>query len=192
MGVEGQSNTRFPRLRVLIDGQVATGVIDVRVMSTNYYSADWFHISLTYAGDHTPSLSFWASVDDCEVDIQCRIQSTDEYYSLIEGMVDSVVVDPVYRVVRVEGRDRSACLISTCTPMAFANLSASEIVSLIALRGGLVPNVYPTFDLAGRFYGQGHDSILIGQYARNTTDWDLAVQLARREGYDLFVRGKDL
>ncbi len=183
---------RVPRPRVIVDGQVATGVIDVRVMSTNYYSADWFHVSLTCAGDQIPPSAYWSSVEGCEVDIQCRLRPQDEYRSLIEGYVDSVVIDPIYRVVRIEGRDHSASLLSACSQTAYTNLSAGEIVSLVTLHSGLVPDVYPTADLIGRFYGSGNDEMLIGQYSNNMTDWDLIVHLARREGFDVYVRGKTL
>ena len=183
---------RVPRARVIVGGQVATGVIDVRVMSTNYYSADWFHVSLTYTGDQTPPVAYWSSVEGCEVDIQCRLRPQEVYRSLIEGYVDSVVIDPIYRIVRIEGRDHSASLLSTCSRTAYANLSAGEIVSLVAINRGLIPNVYPTADLIGRFYGSGNDEMLIGQYSNNMTDWDLIVQLARREAFDVYVVGKTL
>ena len=183
---------RVPRPRVIVDGQVASGVIDVRVMSTNYYSADWFHVSLTYAGNQTPSIAYWSSAEGCVVDIQCRLRPQDEYRSLIEGYIDSVAIDPIYRTVRIEGRDYSASLLGSCSRTAYPNLSAGEIVSLLAMRAGLVPEVYPTADLIGRFYGAGNDEMLIGHYSNTLTDWDLIVRLARREGFDVYVKGKTL
>lgn len=189
---EGNLPSRAPRMRVIVGGALATGVIDVRVMSTNYYSADWFHASFTYAGDQIPSLAYWSSVEGCEVNIQCRLQPQEEYRSLIEGWIDSVVIDPIHSIARIEGRDYSASLVGSCSRAAYANLSAGEIVSLVALNGGLTPDVYPTTDLIGRFYGGGNEQTLIGHYASNMTDWDLVVHLARREDYDVFVQGKSL
>ena len=192
MADDESAATRVPRPKVVVDGQVATGAIDVRVMSTNYYSADWFHASFTYAGEQTPSMAYWASVEGCEIDIQCRLQPRDDYRSLIEGRVDSVVIDPIHRIIRIEGRDHSASLVGSCSRTAFANLNAGEIVSLIARRSGLVPDVRPTNDLIGRFYGGGNAEMLIGHHSNNMTDWDLIVHLARREGFDVYVKGKTL
>jgi hypothetical protein len=94
--------------------------------------------------------------------------------------------------VRVEGRDLSSRLVEATTRESFSNLSAAEIVSLLASRHGLTPNVFPTPDLVGRFFGNGHDQIMLGGYSRLLTEWDLVVYLAQYFGYDAYVEGTTL
>jgi phage protein D len=181
--------TRRPRLDVLINGDRISGAVYARVVSTNYYSSDHFRIEFAVGGTTEPGLPYWLSAADIELEIRAGFDGTPGTTRLIQGAADAVSVDPVRRSVRVEGRDLSSRLVETSTRESFSNLSAAEIVSLLAIRHGLTPDAVPTADLVGRFFGSGHDQIMLGGYSRLLTEWDLVVYLAQYFGYDAYVEG---
>lgn len=129
---------------------------------------------------------------ECLVEVQFSLDRGLSYKSVIQGMADSIAIDPIRSIVRVDGRDLSARLVDACSQGAFANQSASEIVTAIALRNGLIPQAYPTPGLAGRFYGNGNEEVFLSMYSRNVTEWDVVTDLAQRTGYDAFVQADTL
>ncbi len=114
------------------------------------------------------------------------------WISLIQGTVDTVQIEIPRQLVRLEGRDLTAALISARTQETFANRTASEIVSILAQRHGLTPKVTATTTLVDRYYELEHDRITLNQFSRATTEWDLLVFLAQQEAFDLFVQGTTL
>jgi hypothetical protein len=74
----------------------------------------------------------------------------------------------------------------------FMNQTASEIVTTIALAHGLVPVVSATQPIVGRYYSSDYTQLSLAQYSRFRTDWDLVVQLARENQFDVFVVGSQL
>ena len=182
---------RRPRLRVLVDGVVAGSALDARVVSNNYYSADWFHVSLVAAESGPFSLSYWSSVKRPLIEIQSMVTESTAPKSMILGYADSVGIDTRRKVVRVDGRDLSALMVDSCLHEVFPNYAADAIISVIALRHGLNPKVISTAGLAGRMFGGEQLETGLSQYARASTDWDLVVRLAQRAGHDVYVEGRD-
>ena len=74
----------------------------------------------------------------------------------------------------------------------FVNQTASEVVSSIAQYHGLTPVVTATSGSVGRYYGDGFTRLSLGQFSRIRSDWDLVVELARENGFDVFVQGATL
>ena len=107
-------------------------------------------------------------------------------------MVDTIQVDPLQGTVGVEGRDLSSVMIDSYRQQDFVNQTASEIVATVALYHGLQPVVTPTTGNIGRYYSDGYTKLSLGQFSRLQSDWDLVVQLARQNEFDVFVEGKSI
>ncbi len=189
---ETLSGWRAPRLRVLANGELLTGVAEAEVISNNHYAADRFAASIALGADPWTAASFWSSEPDILVDVQFSLDDGATFTSLVQGTVDSVVIDPVTGSVHLDGRDLTASLIEARTQETFANRTASEIASLLAERHNLTPCVSPTSTPVGRYYQDEHDRITLNQFSHATTEWDLLVFLARQEGFDIFVEGLTL
>jgi phage protein D len=186
---ETRSNWRVPRLQVLANGALLTGVMEAEVISNNHYAADRFAVSAALGADVWAAAPFWSSAPDILVDVQFSLDGGNSFTSLLQGTVDSVVVDPMTGLVHLDGRDLTAPLIETRTQETFANRTASEIASLLAQRHNLTPSVSPTSTPVGRYYQDEHDRVTLNQFSRATTEWDLLVFLACQEGFDVFVEG---
>jgi phage protein D len=128
------------------------------------------------------------------VEVTATTSSTygPRYQSLITGMADSIHIDPIRGTVGVEGRDLSASIIDSYRQQDFVNQTASEIVATIALYHGLLPIIVPTSGNIGRYYADGYTKVSLGQFSRFRSDWDLVVQLARENDYDIFVEDRTL
>jgi phage protein D len=185
----GTDVARAPRPEVLADGAALVGVLEAEVISNNYYAADRFQVRM--ALDASPATAaFWASAG--EVMLEIRMALAGLPVSLIQGGVDRVRLDPVRRLVTLEGRDLTLRLIEARTQESFVNRTASEVAEILATRHGLSTQVTRTTTKIGRYYQDEHDRITLGQFSRAMTEWDLLTWLARQEGFDVFVRGTTL
>jgi phage protein D len=192
MAEDGSVETRTPRVRVKIGNDILRHVLDARIVSTNYYSADWFQIGLLAPRVGTYSVSWWASAQRPLVEVGFSVDGGANYVELITGRVDNLSVDGLRGVVRLSGRDLSASLVDSNLRDAFPNHSADAIVSLLARRHGLIPRVAPTPGLVGRIFGGLREDGGTFAYSRASSDWDLIVRLATQYGYDAFVSGRAL
>lgn len=180
---------RSPSLRVLANGTALTGGCEAEISSNNHFGADHFSALIALGPDAAADAYFWSSATGIVIDIQFSLDGGDSFTSLIQGLADNVVIDPVNGTVTVEGRDFSAALIEAQTQETFSNQTSSEITTLFAQRRGLTPNVIETTTPVGRFYESDHVGLTLSRFSGTTTEWDLLVYLARQEGYDLFVTG---
>ncbi len=178
---------RTPTVRLLANGQPIAAVIEAEVTANNHFASDRFSARIALGIDVLATAPFWASAQGILVDVQFSLDGI-RFQSLIQGLADSVVLDPVASLVRIEGRDLTASLIEARTQEAFTNRTSSEIATLLAQRHGLIPAVTPTTTPVGRYYQNEHDRITLNQFSRATTEWDLLVFLARQEGFDVFVQ----
>ena len=135
--------------------------------------------------------AFWSSLTSAYINL---VPVSDSYLpqSLISGMIDTLVVDPIRQTVAIEGRDLSSTLIDSYRQQDFVNQTASDVVSDIALYHGLTPVVTTTTGEVGRYYGDGYTRLSLGQFSRLRSDWDLIVQLARENSFDVFVQETSL
>jgi len=186
------SNTaiRAPRLAILANGVPLAGAMEAEIASHNHDAADRFSARLALDGDPA-SMEFWANAMDILADIRFSLDGAVPQ-SLILGAVDCVDIDPVQRIARIEGRDLTARLIETRTQESFSNRTASEIATILAARHGLSPAIATTTTPVGRYYQDQHDRIVLDQFSRALTEWDLLVWLANQEGFRVFVRGTTL
>lgn len=184
-----RQQVRAPRLRLLADGVIVPGVTEADVISNNHYAADRFRVAVALGA---MTAADWAARDQILADVQASLDGGLSWVSLVQGAVDRVEIDPLGRVMWLDGRDLTAALIETRTQETFANRTASEIATLLAARHGLSADVQPTTTLVGRYWQMEHDRITLDQFGRATTEWDLLVTLAEHEGFDVWVSGTTL
>jgi hypothetical protein len=181
-------------VQVEVNGIQVSGLLHASVATTNSFSADTF--SLTFAVDTRKSsdMLFWSSVPSASVTVTAILAAGHDLtqQDLITGMIDTIHLDPIQGTVAVEGRDLSASMIDAYRQQNFVNQTASEIVSTIALCHGLQPIVTVTDGRVGRYYGDGYTKLSLGQFSRFQSDWDLLVQIARQNNFDVFVQGRSL
>jgi hypothetical protein len=179
---------RAPRLQVLANGVTVLGAIDAEVTNNNHYAADRFRVTIAMNADPVGNGGL-AAADNIQMDVQVSLDGGLSFVSLILGNVDLLTVDPIQGTLQLEGRDLSAELIAARTQEIFANNTSSEIATILAERHGLSADVQATITAVGRYWQLEHDRIVLNQFARATTEWDLLVMLAQHEGFDVWVNG---
>ena len=184
-GVGLGSETRAPRLRVLVDGSELAGVMEAEVASNNHLAADRFRVRVA-------GLGALAVVDVPGVRFDVQVGFGGAWTSLTVGEADSVGVDPIRGLIDVEGRDLSALMIDARVDETFANRTSSEIAEILAERHGLGVAATPTSTLVGRYYQSDYERLTVGNFARVMSEWDLLSFLAVQEGFDLFMDGETL
>ncbi len=173
-------------MQVLVNGASLPGVVEIYVSSDSYMGADRFH--LVAALDST-GYGVWAG-DNIQISIILEIAGNTQ--KLITGIVDRVEIDVGAQLARVDGRDLTALFLEARIQETFENQTASDIVTLLASRRGLVAQVTPTYDLIGRDFDGDHAQIALDQYSGVTTEWDLLARLADVEGFDVWVDDQTL
>ncbi len=189
---------RSPGLRVLANGSPVSGTVSTSVRSNNHYAADRFSVSIATSADPAMGPGFWSAQSSLMVEVQMAMLPGGTslfggaWQSLIQGLVDTVDLDPIGGLVTLDGRDLTAAFIEARTQETFANRTSSEIATLLAGRHGLAAQVTTTTTPVGRFYQLEHDRITLDQFSSATTEWDLLVFLAGQEGFDVYVQGTTL
>ncbi|MGI4797099.1 MAG: hypothetical protein ACRYG8_24210, partial [Janthinobacterium lividum] len=179
-------------LTAMSNGTALPGVISANVHSNNWFQADTF--SLTAALHAVPSGGpvYWGSNDRINMLVEILFDAGGGPVSQIIGQVDHITLDLQGGLVTLEGRDLSARLIEAKTQETFPNQTASEVAQKLADRHMLKTDIDPTTTLVERFYAQDHTKTTGAQFSRTTTEWDLLADLARHEGFGLWVSGTTL
>jgi hypothetical protein len=181
-------------IEVLINGDQISGLLCASIATTNCFSADTYSLTFAIGGDPLANIAFWSAIPSALIEVRV-VTSSDfgsTYKSLITGMIDTIHVDPIRGTVGIEGRDLSSLMIDSYRQQDFVNQTASEIVSTVARYHGLRPITVPTTGNIGRYYSDGYTKLALGQFSRLQSDWDLLVQLARQNAFDVFVDGHSL
>ena len=114
------------------------------------------------------------------------------WVTLITGHVDDLHVDPTQGTVQLSGRDLTSLLVDTKIQQAFPNRTTSQILSMFAAEHGLVADVTPTTRLVGTYYKDEHDKLSLGNFSKQTSEWELACYLVRQEDQDIWIDDKGL
>ena len=183
---------RRPRMRIVANGVALTGAIEASVTSTSYYGADSFSVSLATGSDLLSSASYWSSPGKNEIAVQFSVDGGWNFITAIEGLADRVMIDPIRGTVYLEGRDLTSQLVDTVLSEQYLNRTASEIALILAENHGLVPCITATSRLVGRYYQDDRSRTALTRDTACTTEWDLLVQLARYEDFEVFVQGHSL
>jgi phage protein D len=182
-----QTATRQPLLRVLNNGQPMPGALSAEVTLNNYYQAGTFRLEFAASAGVT-----WDVPPPLVVEVDFSIDGGNSWTPLITGEVDQVNFTLESGVLEMEGRDLSSRLIEARTQATYQNQTASQVAQALAAEHSLTAQVTTTTTLIGRYYEADHTRMTLGQFSRPTTEWDLLVFLAQREGFDVFVQGTTL
>ncbi len=126
------------------------------------------------------------------VEIYVRSQHSGSEIVMFTGLADSIAMDPINGTARLIGRDYSSVLVNSTYQNSFNNQTASEIATYIASRHGFSPNISATSTMVGSFQSDGYSQVLLNTHSRITSEWDLLTQLAKSEGFQLFIDGRTL
>lgn len=185
-----------PDVRRPIGGVAINGVridkllIDFEVRNNRFTAADTFRVSLALdeASASRASAGWFGRADRMEVEVFASLhQDQPAATSLLLGRADSVDIDLDRRQITLSGRDMTADLLETQTTEKWPNRTSSEIARDLAGRHGLTPVVTDTTRRAGHYYRQEHATLTDA-----TTEWNLLTYLAEQEGFDVFIRGREL
>ena len=177
---------------ITLNGRPIDSLLQASLTASNCFSADSFSLTFAVGACAVEDLDFWAAISTAYVEVSAATDEGLMAQVLITGMVDTTHIDPIQRTVVVEGRDLSSSMIDSYRQQEFINQTASEVVSTIAQSHGLSVQVVATSDNVGRYYGDGYTRLSLGQFSRLRSDWDLVVQLARENRFDVFVSGTTL
>lgn len=184
-----QTAVRQPLVRVLYNGQALAGVVSADVENNSYYATDHFHV--TFAASASPP-GWWDIEPPLRLDTQFSLNNGGSWTSLLIGEVDEVELVEQTGTLTMSGRDLSAEFIEAKTQEAFVNQTSSQVAETLAARHGFMTNIQATTGNVGRFYESDHVRGSLDQFAKTTTEWELLVYLAQREGFDVFMTGTTL
>lgn len=184
-----------PRLRIMANGVALPGVVSVEVVNNNHYRSDSFSAAFALRADAQYPLQWWGDQNSLDVTIGIGLEQSDSnvgWTTLFVGQTDDIEIDPVQGLIHLTGRDLSARLIDAKTQEAFVNQTSSEVATTLAARHGLTADVTKTATLVGDFYKTDHVVATANALTRASTEWDLLVYLAQREGFDVWVENTTL
>jgi phage protein D len=182
-----------PRAGLAINGQrMDDHLVSFEVQNNRFFTADSFNVVLALVErDPERGLPFWSDQGaDGNMQVELFASLSDEQQpdqSLLAGRVDELRLDLARRTVTLIGRDHTADLIEAKIAEKFQNQTASQIVETLASRYGLTARATATSTLAGTYYKHEHANL-----NDETTAWNLITYLAEREGFDAYVKGKEL
>lgn len=167
------------------------------VESNNNYQADRFNLSFVPTLSGVGSLDWWSRQTELPVDIQIGLaangtNASPSWTSLLIGEADKMTIDPTRFLVDIEGRDLTARMIDGKVSASYVNQSSAQIIQSIAAAHGLTAEVGSTAGVSGRFWATDRETSTFAQSSALTTDWDMIVALAKKEGFDAYVEGTTL
>lgn len=188
-----------PRLRVMSNGVELPQSLAAQISSSNHFQADRFNLSFVPTLSGIGSPQWWSQQTFIPVDIQLGLlplgappTAIPSWTSILTGEVDKMSFEPPRNLITLEGRDLTAHFIDNKTTGSYVNQSSSDIVTTLAASRGLTAKVTETDGTTGRFWSADRETSTFNQSSKNTTEWDLIVSLAKKEGYDAFVQGTTL
>jgi phage protein D len=191
LGPVPRDTVRAPVAQVTINGAVMPEILSVSVDDTNVFEASKFTVEARV------STAFPASWWGTQTQIRVKIfggfaGQTSGLTRLLTGNVDKYSIDLDNRKITLTGRDLTSLLIDTKTAESYVNQNSGEIAVIIANKHGLTPVVTPTTTPAGTYYASDHTALALGALNHSTTEWDMLVYLAQKEGFDVFVQDTSL
>jgi hypothetical protein len=181
----------YPQVQAYIAGSLVCGVVFLEIENVGYFAADRFRIGFAIASAPSMTVDFFSGVAGQEITIQAGLEAAS-FVTVFVGKIDEVDVDFYQNSVVLCGRDLSCRLIDAEVPETFVNQTASQIAIKMAENFGLTPMVSGTSKFVGQYYEIDHARTVMSLNSRNMTGWDLLSNLAKSEGFVLYVRQTDL
>ena len=184
------SNVRTPCVSIVVNGIPLLSVISTEIRSYGQRQAGRFDFEAALNG----GMATLAWLEDGSIPVVNIGLSLDGVFfqSILSDQIDHVRIDPIAGTLRGEGRDFAARLIDAPLSENFSNQRSDEIATVLAQRRGLIAKIDLSSGLTGRYYQADHSQMAIGRLARARSEWDLLVEISRREKLDLFVDGSAL
>lgn len=201
---------RHPRAIVVVNDAPLTNreLVSFEVDTTSFYEADTFRVVIALSsqnGSAVNSWAWWAQQTALVVAIYSGFPNNPDEYTinelqqLIVGAVDDINFNPVTDEILLTGRDFTSVFIDTVTYGAWPNKFAATgdqnkpgVVEILAKAHNLKAIATPTTEFIGGYYRQDHVGISGQLRSQRITEWDLLTYLARKEGFNVFVRGQNL
>ncbi len=187
------STVRRPRAIVQVGGQ-AMPFIAWEIDSNSNYQADTFRCGIAVSAlPQNFGMDWWTAQDQLEVEIFAGFPADADKFgvsdltSIYFGRVDDLQWDLPRGLLDLTGRDLTAVLIDTKTAKKYVTQTASQVAETIAAAHGLTAVVTATKAKVGKYYQIDHVRL-----QDERSEWDLLTWLAREEGFDVFVKGKEL
>lgn len=187
------SESQRPRAIVTING-IQAEFIQIYINSNTYYLADTFSIELPINGQKKElSLDYFSSQPAMMAEIFIGYPdniskfNTTDLESMLMGQVDSVEVKYRENKIMLTGRDLTAKFIDNKTTQKYPNLTASEIVTMLAQKEGLQADVTPTTTPSGIYYANNKSTL-----TSELPEWDLITFLAQSEQFYAYVKDTTL
>lgn len=188
-----QSIVRQPRGIVEING-IKCDFLRAEINTTTYFLADTFSIELPISGQPGKlSEQYFSSESAMMLEVFVGFPTNPDNFSnkdldsIVLGQVDDVEINELERKIILTGRDLTAKFIDNKTTQKYPNLTASQIVTLLAKKEGLTAEVTETSTPAGVYYANNHATI-----TSELPEWDLITFLAQNEGFSAYVKGTTL
>lgn len=176
--------------RLLINGAYVP-FYSFDVDSNAFYSADTFSVTLVMTDLPPPynTTAWWASQTSIDVSISAGLinQGTQDWKELIVGAVDNLSFHPAKFEIAIGGRDYTSRFIDHKTNEKFANMTTSQVATLLANRRGLTPIVTATTTQVGGITKWDHAHV-----TDERTEWDLLAYFAGLDGFQVYVTGSEL
>jgi len=184
---------RAPRALVRINGQVLPWT-EWEVNNNGYYQADTFHVTLAlYALPASYDWTWFSSQTAFKVEVLAGFPADPERFAadeldlIILGTADDMAVDPAAGTIGLSGRDLTSLFVDSKTSQKWPNQRSSDIATALAKKHGLTPKVTKTSKKVGTYYTMDHVHVQADQ-----SEWDLLTYLAQKEGFSVYVKGRDL
>lgn len=187
------STSRQPRGIVQVNG-INAFFTRAEINSTTNFCADTFSVEIPISGQKSQiTPAYMATTGAIMIEIFAGFPTNPDTYtssdleSLILGQVDNIEIDWLTMCYTLTGRDLTAKFIDNKTTKKYPNLTASEIVTMLAHEQGLSAHVTPTTTLSGVFYANNHTTLTSEQ-----PEWDLITFLAQQENFVAYVKDTTL
>lgn len=167
-----------------IAGKYIDAPISMEVTNKSDFAADDFRLLIALAGTKIGISFFDALAKDTQVQISVGNQAVQVGAAVpfLVGQIDDIDLDVTNQTVELTGRDLSARFIDNKTSENFLQQTSSQVVQTLAERRGLQANVKATTEKVGTFYELQNAHLSVDH-----TEWDLMVELAKHEDFDLWV-----
>lgn len=188
-----------PRLRVMSNGVEIPRAMVCSITSNTNFAADRFSVSFAQTTGGIGTFKWWSQQRSIPVDIQLGLlplgaapTATPSWQSLMTGEADKIAIEMDHNAIHIEGRDLTASLIDKKHTKSYVNQTSAEVIQSIAAAHGLTAKTGSTPGTSGRFWTGGRETTTLNASSRVSTEWDLVVSLAKKEGFDAYVSGSTL
>jgi len=175
---------RTPRAFVIANGAPITPM-SVEVQMSKTHKSDTFHCEIPF-GALPPGMdeAFWSTANDISVQVQIQTDAFSGPTQVFDGKVDQVQHEFDTRVLKVQGRDKTAALIDKTSTEKFTNQQPDQIVQTICGRHGITANTDSVAKKAGKIF-----QIDYAKMTQRVSEWTVIQKLADLFGMTAYMTG---